>query len=85
MILFHSENIFSNVSIYNLCFYEGEIAQMIRRLLRILAIPGSKPVDSCRVRTILQLESKLQLVVCAEKIFKQECYLMFIEAQVIHN
>ena len=41
--------------------------------------------DLCRVRTILQLESNLQLVICAEKIFKQECYLMFIEAQVIHN
>ena len=38
----------------------------------------------CRVRINLQLESSLYQG-CIEKIFKQECYLMFIEAQVIHN
>ena len=37
----------------------------------------------CRVRTILQLESNLQLLICAEKISKQECYLMFIGAIIL--
>ena len=32
----------------------------------------SKP--SCRVKTILQLESSLQLGICAEKMSKHKCY-----------
>ena len=38
----------------------------------------------CRVRINLQLESNLYQR-CIEKIFKQKYYLVFIEAQVIHN
>ena len=39
----------------------------------------------CRVRIKLQLESSLWLGMCTEKVSKQKYYLVFIEAQVIHN
>ena len=33
----------------------------------------------------LALKSNLQLVMCTEKMSEQECYLMFIQDEVIHN